>query len=60
MVTAIMPQFGPVKSPNDEKAILTGSNFECPKDNCDNVVVRFGDTDFGTIVPGKVLDREHI
>lgn len=31
IVEAISPNYGPVKSPKNEKAIITGQNFECPK-----------------------------
>lgn len=55
IVEAITPQYGPVKSPNNNKSIITGKNFDCPNDDCSKVVVRFGDREFGTIVPGKVL-----
>lgn len=49
IVTAIVPRYGPVKSPNNEKAIIRGINFECPKDDCSSILVRFGDEDFGTL-----------
>ena len=60
IVEAITPQYGPVKSPNNNKSIITGKNFECPKDDCSNVMVRFGDREFGTIQPGKVLSPTQI
>lgn len=56
IVEAITPQYGPVKSPKNEKAIITGRNFECPDGaaTCE-CFVRFGDIEYGTIVTGKVL-----
>jgi hypothetical protein len=60
-VEAITPQYGPVKSPNNEKAIITGRFFECPDgaSTCE-VYVRFGGREFGTIKSGKVLSSTQI
>ena len=55
IVQSISPQFGPVKSPNNQKAIITGQNFECPDPDCHNLMVRFGDREFGTLQPGNLL-----
>lgn len=60
VVKEVDPHYGPVKSPNDEKAIIIGENFICPKDDCSKCLVRFGDSDFGTVVPGKVLSSSQI
>jgi hypothetical protein len=60
IIEAITPQYGPVKSPNNNKSIITGKNFECPNGDCSNVVVRFGDREFGTIQPGNVLSLTQI
>ena len=49
-----------MKNPRNETAIINGRNFECPDGNCDNVLVRFGDSEFGTIVPGTVLSPTQI
>ena len=61
IVEAITPQYGPVKSPNNDKAIITGRNFECPDgaSSCD-CYVRFGSIEFGTIVIGRVLSYTQI
>ena len=59
-MTSIDPHFGPVKSPNDETAILYGLNFVCPQNDCSKVTVRFGDHDYGTYVPGTVLSSTSI
>lgn len=56
IVEAITPQYGPVKSPNNEKAVITGRNFECPGgESACECFVRFGDINFGTVVTGRVL-----
>lgn len=57
---AIEPHFGPVKSPKEEKAIITGQNFECPNDDCSKLVVRFGDAEYGTVVPGRQISSTQI
>jgi len=50
-----------VKSPNNEKAIISGRNFECPDgaSTCE-CFVRFGDIDFGTVMTGQVLSYTQI
>ena len=61
IVEAITPQYGPVKSPNNEKSIITGKNFECPNGGIDcEVFVRFGSEEMGTIVNGKILSTTQI
>ena len=60
IVEAITPKYGPVKSPNNEVSIITGRNFECPQSDCSKAVVRFGEADFGTLVPCKVLSPTQI
>jgi len=55
ILTAITPHFGPVKNPGKKSAILTGLHFLCPDTSCKDLMVRFGDDDFGTLVPGKLL-----
>jgi hypothetical protein len=60
IVTSIEPHYGPVKSPNDETAIVYGQNFKCPQDDCSQVIVRFGDYEYGTVVPGEVLSSQSI
>lgn len=59
-VQAVNPHFGPVKSPNNETIVITGKNFICPKGDCSEVKVRFGDKDYGIYVPGTILDETHI
>ena len=49
-----------MKSPNNEKAIIHGVNFECPQGDCTKVRVRFGDLENGTIVPGTVKSPSEI
>ena len=60
MVTAVNPKIGPVKNPNKDKAIVHGRNFICPDGDCSKVSVRFGDPEFGTVVPGTVLSPTEI
>ena len=60
IVTSIDPHFGPVKSPNDETAIIYGVNFDCPQNDCSKVVVRFGDHENGIYVSGTVLSSQSI
>jgi len=61
IVEAITPNYGPVKSPKDEKAIITGKNFECLNGaaTCE-MKVRFGDEENGTVVTGTVLSLTQI
>jgi hypothetical protein len=59
-VSAIMPHFGPVKNPNNETVIISGTNFICPKDDCSQVTVRFGHDDALIYMPGIVVDNQHI
>lgn len=57
-ISSIGPNFGPVKSPNNESILITGQNFNCPDPTCANLWVRFGDPDNGILVPGvKVGDN---
>jgi len=60
VVTSLDPRIGPVKNPDNLKTIVNGKNFICPNGDCKNVKVRFGDPEFGTIVPGTVLSPEKI
>jgi hypothetical protein len=57
-IGAINPNFGPVKSPNNESILISGQNFNCPDPSCVNLWVRFGDPENGILVPGvKVGDN---
>ena len=50
-----------MKSPNNEKSIVTGKNFDCPDgaSTC-KCSIRFGSIEFGTIVTGTVLSSTQI
>lgn len=61
IVEAITPAFGPVKSAKNERAVITGKNFECPDGSATcEVFVRFGELEFGTVVPGTLLSSTQI
>lgn len=57
-VYSIQPRYGPVKI--SVPATINGKNFECPDSACENLSVRFGQEDLGTIVPGKLLSQSQI
>ena len=40
-VTSINPTYGQTKNPNKDKIEITGENFDCPSNNCNNIKVRF-------------------
>lgn len=57
-VYSIQPRYGPVKI--SVPATINGKNFECPDSACENLSVRFGQEDLGTIVPGKLISQSQI
>lgn len=55
---SIEPRYGPVKK--SVEALIHGKDFVCPDKACANLLVRFGDEEFGVVEQGQLISSSQI